>query len=66
MKKESQKDWWLAASTAGPRLGMFSRPSTFTRQSKKKIGVNVAFSTQYATSPPYPAPSAPALVSGLC
>ena len=30
-KKESQNDWWLAANTTGPCLGMFSRPSTLTR-----------------------------------
>ena len=49
MKKESQKDWWLAASTAGPCLGMCSRPSTLTRNRTKKIGVRIALSTQYAT-----------------
>ena len=31
MKNESQNDWWLAASTAGPWVGTFSLPSTFTR-----------------------------------
>jgi hypothetical protein len=41
MKNESQKDWWLAASTAGPDLGMFSRPSTLTRQRTKKIGLRI-------------------------
>ena len=54
MKKESQKDWWLAASTTGPCLGMFSRPSTFTRKSTKKIGVRIALSTQYVTGQRYP------------
>ena len=68
MKKESQKDWWLAASTAGPCVGMFSRPSTFTRNSTKKIGVRTALSTQYVTRPTYPcglgpAPGAPAVLN---
>ena len=51
MKNESQKDWWLAASTAGPCWGMFSRPSTFTRHRTKKTGVRIPLSTQYATGP---------------
>ena len=51
MKKESQNDWWLAASTAGPCLGMCSLPSTFTRYKRKKIGVSTALSTQYITGP---------------
>jgi len=51
MKKESQNDWWLAARTAGPFFGMFSRPSTFTRQSTRKMGVRIALSSQYATGP---------------
>ena len=63
MKKESQKDWWLAARTTGPFAGMFSRPSTFTRHRTKKIGVRIALSTQYLTGPRYPrwAASAPGL-----
>ena len=51
MKKESQNDWWLDARTAGPCLGMFSRPSTLTRNRRKKIGVRTALSTQYVTLP---------------
>ena len=51
MKNESQKDWWLAARTAGPDVGMFSRPSTLILHSTRKIGVRITLSTQYVTGP---------------
>ena len=50
MTSESQKDWWLAATTAGPEDGTFSRPSIRTRKSRWKMGHTMAFNPQYATT----------------
>jgi hypothetical protein len=44
--KESQNDWWLAAITAGPEDGTFSRPSIRQRNTRRKSGHKMAFSPQ--------------------
>ena len=49
MKKESQNDWWLAASTTGPWVGDVLPALDRTRHRTKKIGVRIALSTQYVT-----------------
>src|ERR1700722_1557046 len=66
MKNESQKDWWLAARTAGPDFGMFSRPSTLILHRRKNPGLRIPLSPQYATEPNVvpPHPAAPWQHSG--
>jgi len=44
--KESQNDWWLAAMTAGPSDGMFSRPSIRQRNTRRNSGHKTAFNPQ--------------------
>src|SRR5688572_30715397 len=50
-KIESQNEMWLLARIAGPESGMFSMPSTRTRQKNRSTGVSRSLSTQYAIAP---------------
>src|SRR5688572_26349351 len=50
-KNESNTARWLPARIAPPCVGTCSRPSTLTRQKKRKIGVNRYFTIQYAICP---------------
>src|SRR5436309_14621287 len=41
--RSSRKDWWFAARRAGPSVGMFSRPITLGRYSRRSSGPRNTF-----------------------